>query len=297
MTAAMGNSEPGLPAGIGARALCAADLDAARGLSQEAGWNQVAADWRVFLELGSAIALTRDGRLIATAATLPYAGRFAWISMVLVTAPERRQGLARWLLRRCVNDLLAKKLVPVLDATPAGRTVYIGLGFQDRWGLRRLIGHATVAPDVVAEPGAATVHELAPADWPQVIAYDTAIFGADRGGLLLRLAERLPAAALVAKRNGRLAGFLLGRDGRVMNQLGPLVAEDVAVASAILTHALRLTPAPVAIDVPDRHAALGHWLADLGFSAERPLTRMVRGDDAAFDDGARLFAIAGPELG
>jgi hypothetical protein len=39
------------------------------------------------------------------------------------------------------------------------------------------------------------------------------------------------------------------------------------------------------------------WLQTLGFAAERPLTRMVHGTSAAFDDPARLFAIAGPELG
>jgi hypothetical protein len=38
-------------------------------------------------------------------------------------------------------------------------------------------------------------------------------------------------------------------------------------------------------------------LQTLGFAAERPLTRMVHGTSAAFDDPARLFAIAGPELG
>jgi hypothetical protein len=49
--------------------------------------------------------------------------------------------------------------------------------------------------------------------------------------------------------------------------------------------------------VPDRHAALSEWLLTLGFVAERPLTRMVHGTSAAFDDSAHLFVIAGPELG
>src|ERR1700722_13617954 len=121
-----------LPAGISARALNNGDLAAALSLSTEAGWNQIAADWQIFLDLGSAVGIVgADGRLIATAATLPHAGRFAWISMVLVTAAQRRQGLARWLLRDCIERLTNRQLVPVLDATPAGRTVYSGLGFYD----------------------------------------------------------------------------------------------------------------------------------------------------------------------
>jgi GNAT superfamily N-acetyltransferase len=291
----MAHSDRGLPPGIVARPLHERDLDAALALSWEAGWNQVAADWKIFLELGSAICLTRDDRPIATAATLPYSGDFAWISMVLVTAAERRHGLARWLLRHCVDDLLSRKLVPALDATPAGRTVYLGLGFQDSWTMHRLIVRTVRAPTVVQR--AETVRTLETGDWPQVIAYDTAIFGADRSALLHRLADRLPRQALVAERAGRIAGFLLGRDGRVMSQLGPLAADDDGIAIALLARAIAEVRAPLTIDVPDHHSTLGSWLTTLGFTAERPYIRMIYGTNLAFDDNARHFAIAGPELG
>jgi GNAT superfamily N-acetyltransferase len=292
----MAASDPDLPSGIVARPLRDDDLNAALALSREAGWNQVAADWRIFLELGRAICLTRGaGPPIATAAMLPYAGNFAWISMVLVTAAERRRGLARWLLRHCVDDLLARNLVPALDATPAGRAVYLGLGFRDSWTMQRLVGRTirTAAP----ERATATIRPLQPRDWPELVAYDTTIFGAARSALLRRLAERLPQAALVAERAGRIVGFLLGRDGRVMCQLGPLAAENDHIAIALLASAMTAVQAPLTVDVPDRHAALGGWLTTLGFAAERPLTRMIHGTRVPFDDGARLFAIAGPELG
>jgi GNAT superfamily N-acetyltransferase len=291
----MAHSDRGLPVGIVARPLQERDLDAALALSREAGWNQIAADWKLFFELGSAICLTRDDRPIATAATLPYSGDFAWISMVLVTAAERRQGLARWLLRHCVDDLLSRKLVPALDATPAGRTVYLGLGFQDSWTMQRLVARTVRAP--TAGQRAGTVRALETGDWPQVITYDTAIFGADRSALLHRLAERLPRAALVAERAGRIVGFLLGRDGRVMSQLGPLAADDDVIARALLARAIAEVPAPLTIDVLDHHSALGSWLTTLGFTAERPYIRMIYGTSLAFDDNARHFAIAGPELG
>jgi len=291
-------SDHHLPAGISARALNDGDLAAALSLSTEAGWNQNADDWRIFLDLGSAVGLVDGGgRLIATAATLPHAGRFAWISMVLVTRAQQRQGLARWLLRDCIERLTRHRLVPVLDATPAGRGVYLGLGFHDAWGMRRLVCRAQQAPRPQAPADSLTVRRLDTADWPQIIAYDAAIFGADRGVLLRRLAERLPQAALIVERHGRVAGFLLGRDGRVMNQLGPLAAESDQAARALLAHALDAVAFRLAVDVPDRHATLGEWLQTLGFAAERPLTRMVHGTSAAFDDPARLFAIAGPELG
>jgi GNAT superfamily N-acetyltransferase len=294
----MAVSDRELPHGLAARALRESDLTAAMALSQEAGWNQIVADWRIFLELGRLIGLTReDGRLIATAATLPHGSEFGWISMVLVTASERRQGLARWLLRRCMDELIAQKLVPVLDATPAGRMVYVGLGFDDCWTMRRLVARTAGTPSRAVLKSDASIRSIQKDDWPEIIALDTDVFGADRSGLLRRLAKRLPASALVAERGGRIVGYLLGRDGRNMSQLGPLAAENEDVAMALLSRGITAVPAPLAIDLPDRHGPMGEWLGTLDFKVERPLTRMVYGRSEAFDDGARLFAIAGPELG
>jgi hypothetical protein len=76
----MANTEPFVVA-----ALTSADIGDAQALVSEAGWNQTPADWRIFLELGQALgARARDGTLVGTAATLPYAGGFGWISMLLV---------------------------------------------------------------------------------------------------------------------------------------------------------------------------------------------------------------------
>jgi GNAT superfamily N-acetyltransferase len=292
----MAVSEQELPLGIAARSLRETDVRAAMALCEEAGWNQNEADWRIFLELGHVTGLAReDGRLVATAATLPHGGAFGWISMVLVTASERRQGLARSLLRRCMDDLFAQDRVPVLDATPAGRLVYAGLGFEECWTMRRLVGRGIRAPRLAVPE--TDIRSIRDEDWPAIIMQDKGAFGADRSGLLRRLADRVPVCAFVAERSGRIAGCLLGRDGRNMSQLGPLVAESEDIAMALLSRAISATSGPLAIDLPDRHVAIGEWLGKLDFKVERRLTRMVYGRSTAFDDEARLFAIAGPELG
>src|ERR1043165_5724808 len=135
--------------------LTEADLPDAEALVAEAGWNQVAADWRMFLKFGTAYAVRAPDRVIATAAWIPY-GACAWISMVLVAGPHRRRGLATQLLNHCIADVTAAGLVPVLDATPAGRTVYTPLGFKECWGFARLAsGRRLIVPPVasiVVEP-------------------------------------------------------------------------------------------------------------------------------------------------
>jgi GNAT superfamily N-acetyltransferase len=279
--------------------LRAAELGDADALVAEAGWNQTEADWRIFLDLGAVRAVrTSAGRVVATAATLSYGGRFGWISMVLVAGPYRRQGLARRLMNRCIEDLTGAGVVPVLDATPAGRTVYLGLGFEDAWGYHRLAGRAPSGPgDLAPPPDGVRIQPIDDATHEALCRYDATVFGADRRHVLARLRGRVPAADLVALREDRVCGFLLGRDGRSATQLGPLVAEDSGVAQALLARGLKAIDGPVYIDLADDKAVVRAWLGDLGFAAQRPLTRMLHRRSASFDDTARTFAVAGPELG
>ena len=277
--------------------LAAAELPDADALVREAGWNQVAADWEIFRALGTVYGARVGQRVVATAAALPY-GEFAWVSMVLVAGEQRRNGLGTRLLKRAIADLREQGRVPVLDATPAGRPLYRGLGFQETWGFHRLERPVAMPMrESAAAAGDTVVRPIGDADWPALCAYDAAAFGADRSALLSRLRGRLPAAELIAERHGRVAGFLLGRNGRTSSQIGPLVAEDEGAAQALLARALPAIGGPLYIDFADSKTGLRTWLLQSGFAVQRPFTRMLLGRAAGFDDPSRTFAVAGPELG
>jgi GNAT superfamily N-acetyltransferase len=279
--------------------LQATELGNADALVREAGWNQVTADWRIFLELGTVYAVRNSAhRVVATAATLLCGGHVGWISMVLVASDYRRQGLATRLLRRCVDDLVGRGLVPVVDATPAGRMVYVGLGFQDSWGFRRYSAQALRREEIApSAPDGVVIRSVRGDDWLALCRYDAQVFGADRSALLARLRGRAPGTELAAWRGDRIIGFLLGRDGRSATQLGPLAAEDEATARALLGLGLAGTHGPIYIDLADSKSAVRRWLEDHGFAPQRPFTRMVYGRAMRFDDAARTMAVAGPELG
>jgi GNAT superfamily N-acetyltransferase len=277
--------------------LAAAELPDAEALVREAGWNQVAADWDIFRTLGTVLAARDCGRVVATAAMLPH-GDFAWVSMVLVAGEQRRHGLGTELLKRCIAVLREEGRVPVLDATPAGRPIYRSLGFQETWGFHRLVlKKAARMPREARSGDGLTVRPITDADWPELCAFDAAAFGANRNVLLKRLRGRLPEAELIAHRQGRLAGFLLGRNGRSASQVGPLIAEDDSVAHALLAHALPAVDGQIYVDFADSKIALRAWLGQCGFEEQRPLTRMVLGRATGFDDEARTFAVVGPEFG
>lgn len=283
---------------LAVRDLGPADLAQAVALSAAVGWNQVEADWRLFLDLGHAIGVDdASGRLAATAATLSAGPDLAWISMVIVREDHRRRGIATSLLRRCADKITATGRVPGLDATPAGREVYVRLGFEDGWTLARWRKpEATPIAPSQASAGL-RVRPIEQCDLAAVERLDAPAFGTDRGPLLARLLERSSAFAAVAEGESGPCGFVLGRDGRTGTHLGPLVAESEEVARELGRHALERITTAVTIDAADAAVGFTHWLAASGFTRERPFTRMYRGRSEPLGQPDRVVAIAGPELG
>jgi ribosomal protein S18 acetylase RimI-like enzyme len=277
--------------------LGAADLPAAQRLSDEAGWNQVEADWRIFLELGRLHgARGPDGRLLATGATLPLGRRFGWISMVIVTPAARQRGIARQIVLHCVEDLTAQGLVPGLDATPEGREVYGRLGFRDSWPITRLVRPGSGGPQRDPGPVAPEIRAATLTDLGALAELDARAFGTDRRAVLSRLVERAPTLAMVGW-TPESAGFLLGRVGRAATHLGPLVASQPALALAMVDHAVRHSPGPLVIDLVDLRPGLRAALEERGFAQQRTFTRMLYRRSDAFGDSNFAIAVAGPELG
>ena len=273
-------------------------LAGAMALSRAANWNQNEADWRMMLNLGKGFGLSAaDGGLVASIIVLPYGDAFAWMSMVLVSPEHRRLGYASRMLRCALAHLQSRGLAAVLDATPAGHEVYVREGLRDTWGFQRYSLPEAGPVSGWQDLSGLKLRRLADGDWPQILALDLPAFGASREPLLRALAARLPEAALVAERAGKICGYLVGRDGREARQLGPLIAADLPAAQALLSHALERVPAPLYIDIVDRHTSLRSWSLMQGFSAQRPFTRMVHGAGRAPGNNESVMLVAGPELG
>ncbi len=272
-----------------------ADVEAAVPLAQEAGWNQVAADWRLMLEHGSGVGMRdRSGHLVGTALTFALGSRLSWISMVLTLKAWRHRGIGTRLLERCVALVRESGAVAGLDATELGRPIYAALGFKELYHLSRW--HLPQAPADLPAPAGVTIRPASARDVGAITGYDASRSALERRHVLAHLLARAPRLAHVAESQGRLQGFVLGRDGRIATQLGPIVAESEAIAIALLGQAARSGDAPFILDVPDRHEALAQHLSTAGASSPRGFFRMILGEAPGLDDARCVFALAGPEL-
>jgi len=269
--------------------LTSADAEACLALSDEAGWNQTKEDWRLFIGKGRTFGI-RDGqaRLIATAAALPYKENFGFVSMVLVTSARRREGLATRLVNLSIDHLRGRQLVPVLDATPAGETVYARQGFRSLFSIERWQGQSQ------GGSAANDVRDYASSDLASVIALDAETLGAGRGAILAGFIDRVESRAFVSPAG---TGFALIRAGRKALQLGPIVAGSIVEALKLLQSVLAAVRGTIFIDVPVLQREIGEMLARHGFTRQRSFSRMAHGHGTAFGVPEKLFAVAGPEFG
>jgi GNAT superfamily N-acetyltransferase len=272
-----------------------ADIPAGLELCRAAGWNQVRTDWELYLSQnpGGCSVIARDGEVAGTVITVDYEGRFGWIGMVLVRPSLRGAGLGTRLLHMAFDHLRACETLK-LDATPAGRRVYLPLGFVDEYGVLRLETIAAADYPRARHP----VRPMTEADLGPLLAMDAPIFGARREHVLRSYWRAAPDLARVAERNGTLLGYLLGRRGHTHDQAGAIVAVEREVAADLLLTLLAEHPGQrFFVDATLHDPAWMRWLKEIGFREQRPYTRMYKGPNTHPGEPRLQFAILGPELG
>lgn len=269
-----------------------ADIEAGLTLCRSAGWNQLWQDWNLFFELdpnGNRVATDEFDKVVGTVATINYQNLFAWIGMVLVHPSYKRQGIGTRLLEDALHVLEDVETVK-LDATPAGREVYLKLGFHDEYTLCRMVADRV---DIAAKAAATEISEM---QFHEIAELDKAVFGANRGVLLRKLRDYYPQYAFAMMTGKVVSSYCFGRKGYNFTQVGPIVASNTDEAIQISTAALSTIDGPMVMDVM-WDSPFYHWLVSVGFSEQRKLIRMYKGPNNYPGLPGRQFAILGPEFG
>jgi GNAT superfamily N-acetyltransferase len=269
------------------------DIPVGLRLCRHAQWNQVASDWELFLKLspdGCRVAV--EDKVIGTVTTLNYENRFSWISMVLVDPEFQRKGIGTTLLYEALNLLQDQETIK-LDASPAGRNLYLKLNFTEEYPLVRMTRNK-VEMSIKTHPSRAMdINDLT-----RISQYDAAVFGAARLDLLQWLYEGSSPFGFISEAGNEISGFCLGRKGEHYFHIGPVVSENIETAKDLVTAALnQLIGHPVMLDIPLFDLNWKDWLISLGFEEQRPFYRMYRGLNRFPGIPEKQYAIAGPEFG
>ena len=275
-----------------------ADIKAGMKLSTAAGWNQTEKDWKRLLENPENICIVAEGdnQVIGTTTAINYSNQVAWIGMVLVDKEYRGRGVSKSLLETIFKNVESCQSIK-LDATPAGQQVYKKFDFKDEYLIARMtnltVQHLLPGDDNDILPEPIQLKHI-----PEIIALDKIIFGADRTQLIQSLVKEYPGRAELMKRDNRITGFALGRNGNKYHQVGPVIASSEADAKILITNALKkLTDQPVVVDVPYDKEELLIWLSSIGFIKQRHFIRMYKEKNTRPGITGNQYLICGPEFG
>jgi GNAT superfamily N-acetyltransferase len=290
---------------VDVRPLTPTDVPAAVRLSNQAGWNQLPADWKRLMHLWPDDCLggwIRD-ELVGAATLTSYGADLGWIGMILVDQAYQGHGAGETLFRAALERAEIRGLRYVgLDATESARAMYLKHGFHDQCAIDRWSGSAS-AIHAISDGLALTTNRARRGKLPTaVLELDYEAVGIDRSPLLTRLhRESHTCCHIVSDGNdAQAAGF--ARRGCLSWTIGPLVARRNVTALSILRALLydiasQDAAANVCIDVP-RRSPLVPALMRYGFTVRRQLRRMARPlCDGPLLESGLVAAAAGFELG
>lgn len=267
-------------------------------LAQAAGWNQTEKDLAVFFEGQNNVNLAAeiDERLVGTVASASYNQKVAWISMMIVEEKYRGRGVGKRLMQAIIKKLKERGVKTIkLDATPAGKLVYVKLGFKEEYEIHRLIHSSPVDFFEKNSPLAATLESK---DLERIIELDHTVFGARRDQLFRALVNSFPHKAFALKERDQIKAFALGREGRQFDQIGPLTANNLKEAQSLISAVLaKQSGRAIIVDVLADKTALISWFHSLGFHYQRSLYRMFLAQNTSPGEKSRQYLICGPEFG
>jgi GNAT superfamily N-acetyltransferase len=255
------------------------------------GWNPGLDDGQRFLaaDPDAFLATERRGEIVASVSCALYGPGYAFIGFYIVRPDLRGRGLGRPLFERAVAR--ADGRVVGLDAVPEQEATYARCGFETshrnvRW---RTLGGGRRPARLV---------DLRSLPAGQLMAYDAAIFGTERGRFLRAWLDRPPGHALAYVRDGALAGYGLLRACRTGAKVGPLLADDTEAAGALLTGLLAAAGpgTDVFIDMPTANPATRELRADRPMEPVFETARMYLHGEP-LEDLHRIFGVTTLEFG
>lgn len=239
------------------------------------------------------IGIEDDGELAGALAIVDYSNRLGNMGLFILQPHFRGKGLGRQLWYHG-RDRLLERLAPgspiAIDGVEAMQPFYSGSGFVKTHDHHRM--HLTSAVEQV--PSEIVAISRPAGALPEL---DTRCFGAPRPTFLGPWLAH-PGHIAVAYLDDRLRGYGVLRPCRIGYKVGPLFADSVEVADAVLGGLTAQVSAAsdIFIDVPSVNTAGMQWAAQRGGEVTFTCARMYYGTPPSVE-WSNVFGVTSLELG
>jgi hypothetical protein len=265
------------------------------------GWNPGVDDLEAFYaaDPGGFFMGFKNGAPISSISVVRYGAIFGFLGFYIVHSAHRGTGagIATW---KAGMAHLSDRTVG-LDGVVDQQENYRKSGFE--WAGRN-VRFTGVPHPFDGSDETVTTDEIEHAQLPDVLAYDRQFFPADRGSFLTNWVmpntaqSRGRRRSFVVRGPTGIIGIATGRKCAAGYKIGPLFAEDKAVARALIRPMVEMVPAgeAISLDVPETNLAGTAIARELGLVPVFETARMYRGTVPALPID-KIFGVTTFELG
>lgn len=263
------------------RTASAADVGLLQEWALREGWGAGVGDIEAFHRVdpaGFLLAWIAD-RPVGSISAVRYGDSYAFIGYYIVEPDLRGRGIGRALFNAALRHVGARSCG--LDGVAAQVPTYESLGFEPAYAMTRFTGSTSISSSTLAGE-ALDVVPVTVEDIDAIADYDARYVPVPRDAFVRAwLDPASPRRTFAVRRRGAIAGYATVRPAEGGgSRIGPLFADDLAVARALLgatAVAALLWGDEIAVDVPRPHAQAVELMESLGFSGGYTCTRMYRG--------------------
>ncbi|WP_100225091.1 GNAT family N-acetyltransferase [Saccharococcus caldoxylosilyticus] len=233
-------------------------------LSASVGWDYDEHEIRTMMKSGKIYGhKNEEGKVVSSAAIIPYDTSLASIGMVIVHEEYRRMGLGKIVTRACINTV-SKDTAIMLIATEQGKPLYEKMGFSVVDCVHKYLCDHYIPVRSINKMDI-EINTFSQEDVTQMIKLDEKAVGAKRSKFLVNRIEQAKECLVVKDSNGTIIGYGLSILGPINLILGPIVAPNFEIASLLIDELARNHQGRLRIDVPSGHEEFMLFLEQRGF--------------------------------
>lgn len=204
-----------------------------------------------------------EGKIVSSAAIIPYENNLASIGMVIVHNDYRGLGLGKQATQQCI-DFVSSDTPVMLIATEEGKPLYEKMGFRVVDSVHKYLCE-TYEAYPPSDNSSIFIEEFNERDFIEIVDLDKAGFGAKRSKFLHHRINQSKQCIVARDTKGNIIGYGISILGPINLIVGPIVAPDSQTAVLLIDQLATGHQGKLRIDVPSGNLDFMLSLEDKGF--------------------------------